>query len=411
MTDRNMLNQMLGFEDGLVFQIPQSGSFRGQIEGRPTICFATMCKNEGHCIRDTLASVAPFIDYWIVADTGSTDNTLEVIQEFFLPLNIPGKLFQHDWKGFDINKTIMFNKARGICDYILHIDADDILVGNFSFTQADSGKDRYYFKTKRGVNSYKSFVLWNGHLQWKWCGVAHTTVKCLNPPAGGLISGDLSDRPFYHNSRDTGSRSNDPEKYYKDALKLQEQFFNTLVDDPDTLNNRSVFYTAQSYYDSHRWKEASQWYALYTKLKGTWIEEEYESNIRIAHCLRQLNQNSNPLIEEFYIRAIKLLPERAEAYYHLGRWFNSNKEWQKAYDMLIIAISKNFNKCQEKYTLFVNRNCYDKYAMDEIAVSCYWLGRKQEGIEYTNFLLNDPEFDIHKTRLIQNMGFLSSMSN
>lgn len=402
-----MLNQMLGLEDGLVFEIPQSGSLRGDYEGRPTICFATMCKNEAHCIRETLESVAQYIDFWVVADTGSTDNTLQVIQEFFLSRNIPGKLFQHEWKGFDVNKTIMFDRARGHCNYILHLDADDLLVGDFSFSTGESGMDRYYFNTKRGANNYKSIVLWHGHHQWKWCGVAHTTVKCLNKRE--LTTGDLSDRPFFHHSRDTGSRSHDPEKYYKDALKLQDQFFNTLVSDPDNLNNRSVFYTAQSYYDSHHWKEASQWYALYTRLKGTWFEEEFESNLRVAHCMRQMKMDDDPLVEEYYIRAIRLIPERAEGYYHIGRLFNARKEWTKAYDMLRIALSKNFVKCQQKYTLFVNRNCYDKYVMDEIAVCCYWLNRKQEGIEYTQHLLNDPEFQIHAERLKKNMGFLESM--
>lgn len=410
MTDRNMLNQMLGLEDGLVFQIPQNGSLRGQYEGRPTICFATMCKNEAHCIRETLESVAKYIDFWVVADTGSTDNTLAVIQEFFLGCNIPGKLFQHEWTGFDVNKTIMFSKARGICDYILHLDADDLLVGDFSFSKQDAGKDRYYFNTKRGANNYKSIVLWNGRLQWKWCGVAHTTVKCLDQPAGGLTSGDLSDRPFFHHSRDTGSRSHDPEKYYKDALKLQDQFFKTLVHDPDNLNNRSVFYTAQSYYDSHRWEEASRWYALYTRLKNNWYEEEFESYLRIGHCMRQQNLDT-PLIEEYYIKAITLIPERAEGYYHLGRWLNSIKEWQKAYDMLLIALGKNFAQCQQKYTLFVNRNCYDNYVKDEIAVSCYWLGRKKEGIEYTEHLLNEPDFAIHRERLLKNITYLASLKS
>ena len=40
----------------------------------PTLCFITMCKNEEHCIQQTLESVYKHIDYWVVCDTGSTDN-------------------------------------------------------------------------------------------------------------------------------------------------------------------------------------------------------------------------------------------------------------------------------------------------------------------------------------------------
>ena len=49
----------------------------------PTLAFITMCKNEEHCICDTLESVYKFIDYWIVCDTGSTDNTCKVVEDFF----------------------------------------------------------------------------------------------------------------------------------------------------------------------------------------------------------------------------------------------------------------------------------------------------------------------------------------
>jgi lipopolysaccharide transport protein LptA len=51
---------------------------------------------------------------------------------------------------------------------------------------------------------------------------------------------------------------------------------------------RSVFYTAQSYMDSKYYKEAIQWYTLFTKLKNTWDEEFFESNLRIALCMMGL---------------------------------------------------------------------------------------------------------------------------
>ena len=55
---------------------------------RPTIVFATMCKNEEHCIQKTLESVYKSIDYWIVCDTGSTDRTCDIVRDFFKEKNI-----------------------------------------------------------------------------------------------------------------------------------------------------------------------------------------------------------------------------------------------------------------------------------------------------------------------------------
>ena len=57
-----------------------------------TLCFATMCKNEEHVIKNTLESVYKYIDYWIVCDTGSTDKTCQIVTDFFKEKNIPGEL-------------------------------------------------------------------------------------------------------------------------------------------------------------------------------------------------------------------------------------------------------------------------------------------------------------------------------
>ena len=67
-------------------------------EKKPTLSFITMCKNEEHIIEKTLESVYKYIDYWIVCDTGSTDNTCEIVKNFFNKKNIPGELFIDEWK-------------------------------------------------------------------------------------------------------------------------------------------------------------------------------------------------------------------------------------------------------------------------------------------------------------------------
>ena len=43
--------------------------------------------------------------YWVISDTGSTDNTKEIIKTFFKNLNIPGELVEHEWRDFGYNRT------------------------------------------------------------------------------------------------------------------------------------------------------------------------------------------------------------------------------------------------------------------------------------------------------------------
>ena len=365
---------------------------------KPTIVFATVCKNEEHIIRQTLESVYKYISYWVICDTGSTDKTREIITEFFKEKDIPGELFIDEWKGFGPNKTLMMERAKGKADYILHFDADDILIGDFELNE--DKYDTYNARVRRGPTDYVSSILYRGSLLWKFCGVAHTIIKCIDKP--NFTVGNLVDLNFYLSSEDVGARSFDPDKYLRDAEKLRQQFFDTLVDDPDNLNSRSAFYTAQSYLDSGRLTEAIQWYRLYLRLKNTWIEEEYECYVKIAGCLAVLKESPDKVISE-YMNAINIFPDRAEAHYRLGQYCNTVNHFQMAYDQLDKAYKCDIEKVKSKYILFIDKRCYGKFVKDELSVACYWLERYNEGLKLINEIVDDPDFELEKPRLLENI--------
>ena len=374
------------------------------VMNKPTICFATMCKNEEHCIKDTLESVYKYIDYWVVHDTGSTDNTCQIVTDFFKEKNIPGELFIGEWEGFDINKTKLFQRCYGKTDYILHLDADDLLCGEFDFTSKDVGHLQYRILTKRGGSDYKCSVIFDNSVKWRFIGVAHTIIKYLDNPKKLLDTKDLSNRNFYYLSRDTGKRSEDPEKYLKDALKLKDQFFRTLIEDPDNINSRSVFYTAQSYFDQHMFYEAAQFYSLYTKLNNTWEEEVFESNLRLCTCFMNLKYPLEKIIAQGE-KTIGIYKDRAEPYYILGKYLNDKSRRDLGYAYLHEAKQKNLHEVNKKYTLFVRKYNYGKYVNDELAVACYWTQRYQEGIELIQEIVDDPDFAHTKDRLLKNLAF------
>jgi hypothetical protein len=371
------------------------------LQEKKTICFATMCKNEEHCIKDTLESVYKYIDYWVVHDTGSTDNTIQIVTEFFAEKNIPGELFEGEWVGFDYNKTQLFERCYDKTDYILHLDADDIFSGIPDFSLLDKEiADAYHFNCFRGVY-YNVLLLFNNRHHWKFCGVAHTTIRDLNKENYSISTVFVSD-DFYLLSRDTGSRSFDPDKYYKDALRLKEQFLNTLFEDPDNLNNRSVFYTAQSYMDSSNFEDAIKWYSLYLKLKNTWEEEQFESCLRISNCLIALKKNKSQ-IKTYIDRAINIYNDRCEPYYIFGKFCNSINDWSTGYHYLSkTKFCDSYNKAKNKYSLFVNKNTYYPHNLDELSVSCFYLNKKQEGIGYLDKIINEPELQNSTDRLQKN---------
>lgn len=370
-------------------------------QNRPTLAFATMCKNEEHIIGQVLDAVAPYIDYLVVADNGSTDRTLEIVQEFMNKTGIPGEIHNDEWYGFDKNKNLMMEYVHNKTDYVLHLDADDILTGDFYFDFNDVGYDNYLMTMKRGTSTWKATVIYNNRLHWKFCGVAHTIIKCLEKPH--INTGDLSSRGWVI-ADGVGSRAFDPKKYLYDAERLEKQFWDTLIDDPDGLNHRSAFYTAQSYMDYGMYKEALQWNRLYTRLENTWIEEKFEAQMRISKCLMELDGNFDEVKLEMD-RAIEMFPDRAEPYFYFGIHCNVKGNFELGYQYLSKAKSLSLPHAQSKYILFVMNNCYGKYINDELSVSCYWTGRYQEGVKYLMEIINDPDFTNHKERLLTNYNF------
>ena len=374
------------------------------MNNKPTLAFATMCKDEEHCIRECLDSVKDHVDYILVHDTGSTDNTIQIVKDFLQETGIPGEIFEAEWQAFDINKTMMMEKVKGKTDYVLHFDADDFLRGDFSFTSEDAGKDQYSMSVKRGGTTYSCSLIYNNNLTWKFAGVAHTIIKALDKQSitsANLNKGYLASEPI-------GSRIEDPNKYRKDAENLEKQFWRCLIDDPDGLLARSCFYAGQSWLDHGNIDKALQWKRLYMNLDNTWIEEQFEAQHRIGQILIQKERPIKEIIEAID-KAINLIPDRAEPYLTLGRYLNIKRESELAYSYLKRGKAISLEQAQRKYLLFVNKYGYGKYFNDELSVACYWSGRYQEGLDLIAEIKNDPEFKIHKERFEDNVKHFNNM--
>ena len=77
-----------------------------------------IAKNEEMNIRRCLESVS-FADEIIVLDSGSTDATVAVAEEY------TSKVFSTDWQGYGIQKQRALSRATG--DWVLNLDADESL--------------------------------------------------------------------------------------------------------------------------------------------------------------------------------------------------------------------------------------------------------------------------------------------
>ena len=91
---------------------------------RSTICLNMIVRDEAHIVHEVIEAVAPFIDSWVIVDTGSTDGTQDLIRRLMAERSIPGTLYERPWRDFGHNRSEALALAQGHADYIWVMDAD-----------------------------------------------------------------------------------------------------------------------------------------------------------------------------------------------------------------------------------------------------------------------------------------------
>ncbi len=92
---------------------------------KPRICLNMIVRDEAHVIERCLASVKPYIDHWVIVDTGSVDDTPARIASALA--GVPGTLHHRPWRDFGHNRSEALALAKPHGDYLLFLDADEAL--------------------------------------------------------------------------------------------------------------------------------------------------------------------------------------------------------------------------------------------------------------------------------------------
>ena len=327
-------------------------------EAMASICLNMIVKNEAKVIRRCLDSVLPFISNWVIMDTGSTDGTQALIQAHLA--DVPGELFERPWTNFGQARTEALARVGGRAEYILVMDADDQLVAEPGFTLPPLTEDAYFLDFRLGNHAYRRIALVASRLPWRYEGVLHEYLTVGGPFSAGTLEGVTV------RASNEGSRSDDPDKYRKDAQLLEQ----ALVEDPG--NSRSVFYLAQSYRDAGMAEESLAAYLRRAELGG-FEEEVWYSLFESARLMDHLGRPEAEVVEA-YLRAYEYRPARAEALCSLARYLRLKGRNRAA----CLFAEKAAALPQPPDILFVDTAVYRWLAMDEFSVAAYWTGRVVE---------------------------------
>lgn len=365
--------------------------FGGFAEPSKTICLNMIVKNESKVIKRCLGSVKGFIDYWVIVDTGSTDGTQEIIQDFMK--DVPGELHEAKWVNFEHNRNEALDLARNKSDYCLFIDADEILVFSSEFTRPKLDKDYYIASVQQADGLiYQRTLLINSHIPWKWEGVIHEFVTCSQAMSSELLKGVTN----YSNTAE-GARSQDPKKYHRDAQILEQ----ALLQDP--TNSRYTFYLAQSYANAQEYPLALKNYQKRASMGGS-DQEVFWSLYCIPRLQKILNAPSEIVIKNLW-SAFQYQPLRAEPLFELINYYLANNNYPLAYILSKHACSIPMPNDMA----FVDQRMYDYALLIQFVDSAYLMGRREEASQAITQLLANPRLpQQERLRMEQNLSIIKA---
>lgn len=351
-------------------------AYHSKDSARPTIKLHMMVKDEARRIRETLKSVRPWIDSWLILDTGSTDGTQDIIRETLQ--GTPGELHERPIVTYADTGIIDYAATRNLgldlagtdSEFLLLLNGDDILHEGEALKDFRWNGDGFHMEV-RGSGGGPSFVyprLVRPSAGWRYQMPTHE-ILCGTNPVAGQVPGTWIEK------------CDDPEevrlaRWEKDQIVLERWLKDHLGD------HRALFYLGQTYEclscfgdtgtRATRLRAAIDRYSKRGELGG-WADEAYEAFIRAANLLERLGQPWSE-VQDMLLKAYAGAPHRAEPLALLAQhWIDTP------------AVSFLFSRRAAETpvpppgALNPDRHLYDVVIPDLVSRSAYYVNEKDIG--------------------------------
>ena len=354
-----------------------------------TLCLNMIVKNESKIIERLINSVVDIVDSYCICDTGSTDNTIELIETFFRNKGKPGQIVQEPFRDFGYNRSYALKACETStvpevsgADYILLLDADMVFWKNSDMTAHQfkqqltsdlyfiyQGTDDFFYKNTRIVKNMRGFSYW---------GVTHEYVQSPKNAVSSYLERNIC---FIKDIGDGGCKS---DKFLRDIKLLTKG----LEDVPN--NDRYTFYLANSYRDAGQYEKAIETFKRRVEIGG-WIEEVWHSLYSIGKCYKNLNDMPNAIY--YWLEAFNRHPCRIENLYEIMHYYRNVSKNELAYTFYSLADYHRKKNTSWDY-LFLQKDVYD-YKIDyELSIIGYYCNRDNHDLTKTSMkVLAHPSAD------------------
>lgn len=319
-----------------------------------------MVKNESRVIKRCLDGCRDFCKGFCFLDTGSTDNTVELLTDFLKTHK--GCLVQEPFIDFGTSRTRSFQVCK---DYALSknynlkewygllLDADMVLRINQTSLTLPKDVTTLNILQRAGELEYYNTRLIRLDRDWKSVGVTHEFWSCPDP----VVYNIPKEIVYIEDVNDGGCKS---DKFERDIRLLE----NGIRNEPN--NVRYYFYLAQSYEPVDRQK-AIQYYKKRLSMDG-WYEETYITHVRLGDLLEKQEEKIF-----YWLKAYEVDQGRAEHFYRLSRHYRLSG--QNNLSVLFAKMGKQIPYPEDRM-LFIENDVY-RYRLDEeISIACDYTKEK-----------------------------------
>ena len=328
-----------------------------------SVCLNMIVKNEGAIIRRLFESVVDYIDTFVICDTGSSDNTILEIEEFFKEKRITGRILSEPFRHFEYNRNHALQACDGILtdtDYILFMDADMVFSCSLSPVEFKStliSHDVHYLFQICDTLQYKNIRLIRNMPGIHYWGVTHEVLHVPDTCTFHVFS---QTDCFIQDIGDGGCKT---DKYQRDVSLLKSG----LIEFPD--EPRYTFYLANSYYSLSQLDDAIACYLKRIALGG-WVQEVWYSCFMVGNAYREKGDMVNAV--HYWMEAYSILPERIESLYHIVNYYRIQRKYTLAHMFYAMAKKRlDVNRCPNH--LFLRKDVYEyklEYEMTIIGYYC-----------------------------------------
>jgi len=331
-------------------------------------------KNESKFVDRWFNSMKEADDIYVL-DTGSTDNTVELLKK--LGVHVKEEEIR-PWR-FDVARNKSLDMVPMDADICVCTDLDEIFDSGWreklEKVFLDNNRCRYNYIwsfDKYGnpaVNFYQEKI--HSRLGYTWVNPVHEVLKC-NLDNEKIVTTD--DVTLKHYPDSTKSRSS-----YLPLLEL------AVKEDP--TNDRNMHYLGREYMFYGQYDNAIETLKKHLEMSSaTWKEERCASLRFISRCYKLKKDYDNAL--KYGLLSISECPYIREPYLETAYVYYEQNNYKMCYLYLLASLEINGNA-----KIYINEpNCYNGTIEDLIAVCLYYLGDYKLSLEYVEKALKiDPE--------------------